>query len=234
MFHTLGVRYLTLTHNGTTDWCDAALDEHRHGGLNSFGLSVIAEMNRLGMMIDISHASHDAMRQAARISGAPIIASHAAAYGVLPIDRNIPDDVIELVAGKGGLIMMHFCSGFLDARSAEACQRLESIERELRATYQRDEDYRKARSAYLATHPIPRSTIHTMIDHIDHIVRVAGIDHVGLGSDYDGMDTVPQGLEDVSCYPNITQVLLDRGYPEAEIRKILGENLLRVLREVTG
>ncbi len=231
MFYALGVRYLTLTHADTIDWCDAATDEERHGGLTDFGEDVVREMNRLGMLVDISHVSADAMRDALRVSRAPVIASHSSAYAVAPHPRNVPDDVLEGVAKNGGVVMVNFFSGFIEPEAAKMTQKMFDVSREMRAKYPDEEDYQRAKREWRRKNPLPHGTIYTLIDHVDHIVKVAGIDHVGLGSDFDGVSVLPRQLHDVSCYPYITQGLLDRGYTEDQIRKINGGNVLRALRE---
>ncbi len=230
MFHALGVRYMTLTHSETHDWADSATDEPRHGGLSPFGETVIREMNRLGMLVDISHVSAEAMRDVLRVSRAPVIASHSSAYAVAPHPRNVPDDVLHLVAANGGVVMVNFFSGFIDPEGARVTQRVFQMHRELREKHPDDADFRKAWQQWRRANPIPAGSVHTLVDHIDHIARVAGIDHVGLGSDYDGISKTPAQLEDVSCYPYITQELLNRGYSQEDIHKIMGGNLLRALR----
>lgn len=230
MFYALGTRYLTLTHADTLDWVDSATDEARHGGLTEFGEQVVREMNRLGMLVDISHVSAETMHDVLRVSRAPIIASHSAAYGLAPHPRNIPDDILRMMPDNGGVIMVNFYSGFIEPTGAENMADAFNVHRRLRAEHPDDESVIEAMEAWLAEHPVPNGTVHTLVDHIDHIVEVAGIDHVGLGSDYDGITKLPAQLEDVSCYPYITQALLDRGHGEKDIHKILGENLLRALR----
>jgi membrane dipeptidase len=230
-FHALGARYLTLTHGDTIDWADAATDAARHGGLSGFGEQVVREMNRLGMLVDISHVSADTMRHALRVSRAPLIASHSGAYGVAAHPRNVPDDVLRSVAKNGGAVMVNFYSGFIEPRAARIMQSVFDVMREMRAKYPDEQELAQARDAWRRENPIPSGNVGTLVDHIDHVAKVAGIDHVGLGSDYDGVMQLPEGLEDVSCYPNITQELLNRGYSEGDTRKVLGENLLRVMDE---
>lgn len=231
MYYRLGARYMTLTHADTTDWADSATDEARHGGLTSFGENVVREMNRLGMLVDISHVSAETMRDVLRVSRAPIIASHSSAYAVAPHPRNVPDDVLRLIAENDGLVMVNFFSGFVDPEGARVVQDLFDVFRRFRAEHPDENDLREAIEEWRRQHPIPRGTVHTVVDHVDHIVKVAGVDHVGLGSDYDGINRLPEQLDDVSCFPYLTQELLNRGYAERDIRKILGENLLRVLRQ---
>jgi membrane dipeptidase len=228
--HRLGARYMTLTHSDTLSWADAATDEPRSGGLSEFGEDVVREMNRLGMLVDISHVSVDTMRDALRVSTAPVIASHSSARAVADHPRNVPDDVLRLIAKRDGVVMVNFFSGFVVPESAALRKDMFEVRRKLRAELA---DRAKADAAYdrwLDEHPIVRGTIKNVVDHIDHIVKVAGIDHVGLGSDFDGVAMTPVGLEDVSSFPNITQELLNRGYSAEQIQKILGLNTLRVLR----
>ncbi len=230
-FYDLGARYMTLTHADTIDWCDSATDKPQHGGLTAFGEEVVREMNRLGMLVDISHVSADAMRDAVRVSRAPVIASHSSTDGVAPHARNVPDDVLAMMREKGGVVMVNFFSGFSDPEATKMTQRLFDEMREFKEKYPDPVEREKAREEWRKKHPMPRGTVYTIVDHIDHIVKVAGIDHAGLGSDFDGVGVLPEQLEDVSCYPFITQALLDRGYTEEQIHKINGGNVLKVLAE---
>lgn len=231
MYYNLGARYMTLTHTDSTEWADAATDAPRHGGLNGFGEDVVRTMNELGMLVDISHVSADTMRGVLRVSRAPVIASHSSAFTIAPHPRNIPDDVLRMIRRNRGVVMVNFYSDYVVPESARSRANLFEVERELAKEYPDPEEYVQALDEWKETHPVQQGTIHDLVDHIDHIVRIAGVDHVGLGSDYDGVPTVPEQLDDVSSYPNITQALLDRGYSEQDIRKIMGENTLRVLRE---
>ncbi len=231
MFHLLGVRYLTLTHSDTLDWADSATDEARHGGLTAFGEELVREMNRLGMLVDISHVSAETMGDVIRVSRAPIIASHSSAYAIASHPRNVPDDVLRTVAANGGVVMVNFFSGFVHPEAARMSQELFKDYRRLRAEHANEEEFERALEDWRRAHPIPRGTVKDVVDHIDHIVRTAGIDHVGLGSDFDGVTVLPEGLDDVSYYPAITQELVRRGYSQEAIYKILGGNALRVLRE---
>ena len=232
LFHALGVRYMTLTHSKSTAWADSATDDPRHGGLSPFGEEVVREMNRLGMLIDLSHVSVETMEDVLDLSAAPVIASHSSAHAVAEHPRNVPDHVLRRIADGGGVVMVNFYSGFVVPEGARVAQDMFEVRRRLRAEHEGDpEGYRAALSAWREEHPVPPGTIHDVVDHIDHIARVAGIDHVGLGSDYDGVGQLPEQLEDVSTFPNITQALLDRGYCEFDVRKVLGLNTLRVLRE---
>jgi membrane dipeptidase len=230
-YYDLGVRYMTLTHSENTDWADSATDKPKANGLTPFGEEVVLEMNRLGMMVDISHVSADTMRHALRVSRAPVIASHSSAYALAPHPRNVPDDVLILVAKNGGVVMVNFFPGFLSPEGARASRDMFQAARDLQKKYPNEAEFQTAMDAWRKEHPLPVVTVRTVVDHIDHIVKVAGIDHVGLGSDYDGIPAVPRQLEDVSCYPYITQELLNRGYTKEQILKILGGNILRVLRE---
>jgi membrane dipeptidase len=227
-----GARYMTLTHSDTLDWADSATDEERHGGLTPFGEEVIREMNRLGMLVDLSHVSVGTMKQALRVTKAPVIFSHSSARAIADHPRNVPDEVLKLTAENGGVVMVNFYPGFIVPAAAARGKEGIQVLRELRTKYGTDRDRIRAEyKSWAAKFPIEPGTIHLVIDHIDHIAKTAGVDHVGIGSDYDGIDSVPSELEDVSTYPKITQGLLDRGYDAAAIQKILGANLLRVLRQ---
>jgi membrane dipeptidase len=231
VYHQLGVRYMTLTHSDNLDWADSATDEPKNNGLTSFGERVVFEMNRLGMLVDISHVSADTMRHVLRITKAPVIASHSSAYALAQHPRNVPDDVLALVKKNRGVIMVNFYPGFVMPGGAKEMKELFKVGRELKAKYPGEKEFQEAFEAWRKEHPFDEGSVHDVVDHIEHIVKVAGIDAVGLGSDYDGIGAVPRQLEDVSCYPYITQVLLDRGYSRQDIHKILGGNSLRVLRE---
>lgn len=231
-FYDLGVRYLTLTHANTLDWADAATDAPRHGGLSPFGEEVVREMNRLGMLVDLSHVSDETMRDALRVSEAPVIFSHSSARALADHPRNVPDDVLKQMSANSGVVMVNFFSGFTDPRGAALMRSMFDVQRGFREQFPGDE--KRAREAYQQwrrDNPIPRGTVATLADHIDHIVRVAGIDHVGLGSDFDGVTVLPEGMEDVSRYPYLTAELLRRGYSEVDVRKIIGGNVLRVMRQ---
>jgi membrane dipeptidase len=228
-FHRLGARYMTLTHNTSLAWADAAVDRPRCHGLSPFGERVVREMNRLGMLVDISHVSPETMAAALRVSKAPIIASHSGAFAVAPSPRNVPDAILTELPRNGGVVMVNFYSGFV---VAEAARSAAEARREIEAKYPDDPAARtRALRAWSRSHPLPRGTIGDVADHVDHIVKVAGIDHVGIGSDFDGITSWPVGLEDVSCFPRLTDELLRRGYSEADVHKILGGNVLRAFRE---
>jgi membrane dipeptidase len=229
--YDLGVRYMTLTHSDTLDWADSATDEPKSHGLSPFGEQVVREMNRLGMLVDISHVSAETMRHALRVTRAPLIASHSSAFALAEHPRNVPDDVLRLVQKNGGVVMINFYSGFVVPEGARLARDMYQQVRDLQKKYPDRRELRAALAAWRKEHPLPTGSVHHVVDHIEHVIKVAGIDHVGLGSDFDGIGTVPRQLEDVSCYPYITQELLNRGHSREEIVKILGGNILRVLRK---
>lgn len=231
MYQQLGVRSLALTHMDSHDWADAAMDKSKHKGLNKFGEQVVLEMNRLGMIIDLSHASVDTMRHAILASQAPVIFSHSAAHKLAPHPRNVPDEVLGMLPRNGGVVLINFYPAFLTAKGVRAYEERSQAALELRSRYANERQYQLALKQWLKDRPLPPATVRDVVDHIDHIVKVAGIEHVGLGSNFDGMGSVPGQLEDVSCFPYITQELLTRGYTPAQIHKVLGGNLLRVLRQ---
>ena len=228
--HALGAGYMTLTHSDTLGWADAATDDAQHQGLTPFGEEVVREMNRLGMLVDLSHVSDETMKDALRISQAPIIYSHSSARAVADHPRNVPDDVLKLVKEKQGVVMVNFFSGFVVPGSAAKMRDMFARRRELRAKFPKEEDYQREQKRWEAANPIDPGTIHDVVDHIDHIAKIAGIDSLGLGSDFDGINSWPKQLEDVSTYPLITQELLNRGYKPADIHKIMSGNILRVMR----
>ncbi len=236
-FYRLGVRYMTLTWNNTNDWADAARGERKHNGLSDFGKEVVREMNRLGMLVDVSHVSDKTMSDALDVSKAPIFASHSSARALSNVPRNIPDDLLRRIAKNGGVVQINFYSLFIDQKtvapqSDERGQRLRAQQEALSAKYANDPERLAEESDKLeAANPLPPLPLSKLIDHIDHVVKVAGIDHVGIGADFDGANDMPEGARDVSMLPNITYELLKRGYSEQDIRKILGENFLRVLAQ---
>jgi len=240
-FHRLGVRYMTLTWNNTNDWADSARDvargEVKHNGLAEFGKDVVREMNRLGMLVDVSHVSDKTMSDALDVSKAPIIASHSSARALSNVPRNIPDDLLRRIAKNGGVIQVNFYSVFVDTatvtpQSEARDKRLKAQQDALNEEYKDDPERLAEEGDKLeAANPLPPLPLSKLIDHIDYIVKVAGIDHVGLGADFDGAMDFPEGAQDVSMLPNITYELLKRGYSEKDIRKILGENFLRVFAE---
>ena len=232
--HELGAGYMTLTHSDTLQWADSATDDQKNEGLSAFGEEVVREMNRLGMLVDLSHVSVETMKDALRVSEAPIIFSHSSARAVADHPRNVPDDVLRLTARNGGVVMVNFYSGFVVPSSARRMNRMFDVRRELRKKHPDDALYDRAVRRWRLKNPIEPGTVRDVVDHIDHIVRVAGIDHVGLGSDFDGVSMLPRQLEDVSTYPVITQELLSRGYTPAEIHQIMSGNVMRVIRAAEG
>jgi membrane dipeptidase len=231
MFHRLGARYMTLTHSKNTPWADSGTDTPQHGGLTPFGEEVVREMNWLGMLVDLSHVSPDTMKDAINVSEAPVIFSHSSARAVNDVPRNVPDEVLRMLPKNGGVVMVTFVPGFLSPKVAEWNTRQTAETNRLLQQFPSDEAARKSGlDAWLKANPAPRATIADAADHVDHIRKVAGIDHIGLGGDYDGITSVPEGLEDVSKYPALTAELLRRGYKDEEIKKILGQNILRVMR----
>lgn len=231
IYYRLGVRYLTLAHTQTLDWADSATDVAKNKGMSPFGEQVVAEMNRLGMLVDLSHVSVDTMKHALRVSKAPVIFSHSSAYALAPHPRNVPDEVLKLMPKNGGVVMVNFYPGFLTPEGARASKELYTVARELRAKYKNENEFQLALVAWEKEHPFPVANVRIVVNHIEHIIKTAGIDHVGLGSDFDGITFAPKQLEDVSCFPYITQELLNRGYTKEQIHKVLGGNLLRAFRQ---
>jgi len=228
-YYQLGVRYMTLTHSNNLDWADSATDEPKLKGLSPFGEEVVREMNRLGMLVDISHVSADTMRHVLKVAKAPVIASHSSAFALADHPRNVPDDVLKRVAKNGGVVMVNFYSGFITPEGARHSRAMMPAYREMKKRYANEEEFKTAWAQWKNDHPLPRGSIHDVVDHIEHIIKVAGVDHVGLGSDFDGINSTPVQLDDVSTYPRITQELLNRSHTPDAIRKILGLNLLRAL-----
>jgi membrane dipeptidase len=225
---------MTLTHADSNDLADAGTDKPRHMGLSDLGREVVREMNRLGMIVDISHVSADTMRDVLSVTSAPVIASHSSAFAIAPHVRNVPDDVLTLIKANRGVVMVNFFSGFVVPKNAALAENMFRVRRELNAKFSNAADADSAFEQWKKANTMQKGSILDVVDHIDHIVKIAGIDHVGLGSDFDGVPLLPQDLEDVSTFPRITQVLLDRKYTEEDIQKILGANTLRVLREVAA
>lgn len=231
MMYALGARYLTLTHNDNTPWADSATDDPAHGGLTDFGSEVVREMNRLGMLVDLSHVAPSTMHDALRATEAPVIFSHSSARALCDHPRNVPDDVLERLPGNGGVCMVTFVPGFVSQEIADVW--LAGDAEELRLASEHPDEPERVRSelaAWVDAHPVGPATVAQVADHVDHVRDVAGIDHVGIGGDFDGVAFLPSGLEDVSTYPVLFEELRRRGYGDDELRQVAGRNVLRVLR----
>jgi len=236
-YYALGARYMTLTHVLTTDWADAATDDPRHGGLTPFGKAVVAEMNRLGMLVDLSHVSPATMRAALAVSKAPVIFSHSSARALDDHPRNVPDDVLKLVATNGGVVMATFAPAY----ASDARYRWEAARAGVKASYAtlpyaglylgQPARAKAALAAWDAANPRPATTLAQVADHIDYIAKVAGHDHVGIGGDLDGIPDAPIGLQDVSTYPALLAELMRRGWSDADVAKLAGGNVLRVMAQ---
>jgi membrane dipeptidase len=230
-----GARYMTLTHTSNTAWADSATDAPAHHGLTPFGVEVVKEMNRLGMLVDLSHVSPDTMRAALAASAAPIIYSHSSARALDDHPRNVPDDILRLVAANGGVVMATFAPGYVsDARNRWEADRAAEMSRYNSPPYGglyigQPERAKAALDTWTARHPQPPVTLAQVADHVEHIAKVAGLDHVGIGSDFDGIPDAPVGLENVSRYPALLKELMRRGWSDADIAKLAGENVLRVM-----
>jgi membrane dipeptidase len=239
-FYALGVRYMTLTHTNTNDWADSEGDQNNpavvhHNGLTDFGRKVVLEMNRLGMMVDISHVADKTFYDVLATTRAPVIASHSSARAIANHSRNMSDDMLRELAKNGGVVMVNFYDGFLDARKSALALRERSMQDELSKQYPGDQKkVQQEIEKWRAANNPGRTPLSVLIDHFDHIIKVAGIDHVGIGSDFDGvpLNGLPEGMEDISRLPNITFELMKRGYSDADIKKVLGENILRVMADV--
>jgi membrane dipeptidase len=231
MLYALGVRYMTLTHNNNVGWADSATDDPEAGGLTDFGRDVVREMQRLGMLVDLSHVAPGTMRDALDVAAAPVIFSHSSARAICDSPRNVPDDVLAQLAANGGVCMVTFVPGFV---SQEAADWLVGLKAE---TARRGLDTRDLSQVFTvkpeweAAHPMPQATLAQVADHIEHVRRVAGLEHVGIGGDFDGTPDVTVGLEDVSAYPALFAELLARGWSEPDCAALAGGNLLRVLRD---
>ena len=228
-FADLGVRYMTLTHWETLDWADAATDSARHGGLTPFGEQVVLEMNRLGMLVDLSHVSDATMMDALRVTRAPVIFSHSSARAIARHSRNVPDSILRLASANGGVVMVNFNPPFVSEARRLHDARRDSALAAMRAAGVDSLARRDSLRAWNSR--APAVTMQQVADHADHIRKIAGIDHVGIGSDFDGISSVPAGLEDVGKFPDLIAELLRRGWTEADVKKLAGLNVLRVLRE---
>lgn len=236
-FYRLGARYMTLTHTNSNDWADSSGDEPRNNGLTSFGRQVVLEMNRIGMMVDVSHVSDKTFWDVIDTTRAPVIASHSSARALADHKRNMTDDMLRAVAKNHGVVMVNFYPVFLSSDIARAsAERQERLAPQLAELKKKDplegDVYEAGEKALLDANPLPKLPWTVIVDHIDHIAKVAGVDSVGIGSDFDGISATPEGMEDVSKLPKIGDELKRRGYSDADIRKIMGENLMRVFAEV--
>ena len=232
MFYRLGARYMTLTHTSNTPWADSATDTPKSNGLSPFGEDVVKEMNWLGMLVDLSHVSPDTMEDAIRVSQAPVIFSHSDARALNDHPRNVPDNILQMLPNNGGVIMVTFVPGFVSPKVNEWNKRQTAEQDRLKAANPNDAAAVKAGvDTWTAANPAPAATIAEVADHVDHIRKVAGIDHIGIGSDFDGITQTITDLDNVSTYPRLTAELLKRGYSDGDVKKILGLNVLRVMRE---
>jgi membrane dipeptidase len=227
-YYDLGVRYMTLTHNVHTDWADSAAFPPQHGGLTPFGEQVVREMNRIGMLVDLSHVAPETMDDALRVSRAPVIFSHSSARAVCDVPRNVPDDILRRLKDNGGIIMITFVAGFINPEVA-AIQQPALAEYRRRAQGKSDEERAQLEAELLSNLRLPPTTIAQVADHIDHARKVAGLEHVGIGGDFDGNPSWPDGLSDVSMYPNLFAELIRRGWSDRELTLLAGGNVLRVL-----
>jgi len=228
-FARLGVRYMTLTHWETLDWADAATDSAKHGGLTPFGEDVVREMNRVGMLVDLSHVSDGTMSDALRVSRAPVIFSHSSARALDNHVRNVPDSILMLLAKNGGVVMTNFAPDYVSEELRRFSEGLQQKAAALRAAGMDSLAVRDSLTAWRAA--APKATLAQVADHVEYLRKVAGVDHVGIGSDFDGISSVPAGLEDVSKFPDLIAELLRRGWTETDVKKVAGLNTLRVLRE---
>lgn len=233
MFYDLGARYMTITHSRTLDWVDAAGDEPQHDGLSGFGEEVIREMNRLGMAVDLSHVTPATMKDAIRVSEAPVMFSHSNIRAISNHPRNVPDDVLQLLPEKDGLVMVTFVESFTSEELRQWYAERSGYLAKMESLYAGQPDIiSEMMDEWSEENEMPKSTLEQVADHIDHIRDQVGVDHIGIGGDYDGVSSLPTGLEDVSTYPDLFAELLKRGYSEDDLRKIAGENMLRVLRGI--
>ncbi len=230
-YYALGARYMTLTHGSTIDWADSGTDEARHGGRTEFGKEGVREMNRLGMLVDLSHTSPATMSDALDVSEAPVIFSHSSARALTDHPRNVPDSILRRVRENGGVVMVTFVPSFVNEEVRRYSEEAREAMKRFRERYGPDpERVRREMEAWREAHPAPRATLADVADHIEHVRDVAGVDHVGIGSDFDGITSTPVGLEDVSTYPALFAELSRRGWTEEDLAKLAGENLLRVMR----
>ena len=239
VYHALGVRYLTLTHSFHTDWADSAgtnsIPKPLHGGLTDFGREVVREMNRIGMMVDVSHVSDATFWDVMEVTQAPVLASHSSCRAVANHHRNLSDEMLRAIAENGGVVMINFYPGYNDLEAGKAIRtHSEKLAPEFKALRSQPDltfaEAIRASKRISAANPYPQTSLDVLLDHFDHAIAVAGPDHVGLGSDWDGVPSMPRGLEDVTGLPKLTAGLLERGHSPETVIKVLGENLLRVMR----
>lgn len=230
-YYVLGARYLTITHNVTLDWADAALDSAKHGGLTPFGREVVHEMNRLGMLVDLSHVSPGVMSDVLDIAESPVIFSHSSARALVDHPRNVPDSILARLPKNGGVVMVTFVQAFVSEERRVAEAAADGAVAVLTKGVTDPAERTRIQEEYEAAHPLPRATLAMVADHIEHVRKIAGTDHVGIGSDFDGMGLGPVGLEDVSTFPALFAELIRRGWSDPDLKKLAGENLLRVLRQ---
>ena len=230
-YYDLGARYMTLTHNVTLDWADAALDSTRHDGLTDFGREVVREMNRLGMLVDLSHVSPATMSDALDVTQAPVIFSHSSARALTEHPRNVPDSILQRLPKNGGVVMVTFVPAFVSNEVAQYEKRETEENKRISAEVADTAEVSRRMEQWSAANPRPQATLAQVADHIEHVRKVAGADHVGLGSDFDGITNVPVGLEDVSTFPQLFAELIRRGWSDDDLRTLAGRNVLRVLRE---
>ena len=230
-FRDLGAAYLTLTHNSNNEWADSATDDPTHGGLNDFGREVVGEMNRLGMLVDLSHVSPATMSDALDTSAAPIIFSHSSARALCDVPRNVPDEILARLPGNGGICMVTFVAGFISKAAADAVVPANAEFNRRSAGLDDPARLRALRDEILAGVVVPRPALSEVADHVEHVARVAGVDHVGIGGDYDGSVVWPMGLDDVSTYPVLFAELMARGWTDAHLAKLANGNILRVMRD---
>ena len=236
--YDLGARYMTLTHSSNTRWADSATDTPQHHGLTPFGVEVVREMNRLGMLVDLSHVSPETMQAALAASAAPVMFSHSSARALVDHPRDVPDDILRAVAANGGVVMVNFFPAYVSAaRNRWEADRAAEMARNSSPPFGglyigQPERAQAALASWETLHPMPVTSLAEVADHIEHVRRVAGIDHVGLGSDFDGIPDAPRGLEAVDRYPALLMELMRRGWTDAEVAKVAGENILRVMSEV--
>jgi membrane dipeptidase len=229
-YYDLGVRYLTLTHNVTLDWADAAMDSARSNGLSPFGREVVREMNRLGMLVDLSHGSPAVMSQALDVSEAPVIFSHSSARALVDHPRNVPDSILARMSANGGVVMVTFVPAFVSAEAAAWDAVKHEREQQIAAQVSDAAERARRLAQWERDNPPPEATLAQVADHIEHVRRVAGADHVGIGSDFDGITYVPRGLEDVSRFPQLFAELIRRGWSDGDLRKVAGGNIIRAFR----